>query len=123
MYCQEVPEPWFEEVGEGKLVGGWAEVKLDPDFAAMVRPDGYHVFLTEYGDLGGLYVVNRGSGGFEVRSRTATASGSFGNRVMARRLDQVGKRMEQVDARPVPAADFRIPEVQVPKAPGLAGTA
>ena len=104
-------------MGEGKLASGRAEVKLDPEFAAVVKSDGYHVFLTEYADLGGLYVVSRSSGGFEVRSRTATASGSFGYRVMARRLDQLGKRMEQVDARPVPLADLKIPEVRIPKAP------
>jgi hypothetical protein len=42
---------------------------LCPRVAAVVRADDYDVFLTEYGDLGGVYIGNRGSTGFEVRSR------------------------------------------------------
>src|SRR4051795_125526 len=48
LYCVESPESWFEDFGRGKLANGTAEVKLDPDFAALVHADDYLVFLTEY---------------------------------------------------------------------------
>ena len=63
----------------------------------MVKQDDYHVFLTEYSDLGGLYVANQTATGFEVRSRTATAAGTFSYRVMARRKDVAGPRLEKVE--------------------------
>jgi len=53
LYRQESPEPWFEDFGEGKLVGGKAEVKLDPDYGAVIHNDKYCIFLTEVGDSGG----------------------------------------------------------------------
>ncbi len=97
LYCQESPEPWFEDFGEAKLVGGRADVKLDPDFAAVVHSDNYQVFLTEYGDSGGLFVANRGQASFEVRARgSANASGTVGYRVVARRKDIPGPRLEKI---------------------------
>ena len=88
LYCQESPNPWFEDFGEGRLLSGKADVKLDPDFAAVVKTDTYQVFLTEYADSGGLFVANRGQTSFEVRARgLPTADGTFGYRVVARRKD------------------------------------
>jgi hypothetical protein len=43
---------------------------------------GYQVFLTEYGNLGGLYVKRRSLHSFEVRSRRPGARGVFGWRVV-----------------------------------------
>jgi hypothetical protein len=80
-------------------------VTLDPDFGQVVKGDGYQVFLTEYGANQGLYVVDRRPNGFEVRSNAgAGAAGSFGYRVVARRLDDVGTRMEKVDVPDVAGA-------------------
>ncbi len=59
LYCLESPESLFEDFGEARLVGGRAEVKLDPDFAAVVHNDKYFAFLTEVGDSGGLYVAGQ----------------------------------------------------------------
>ena len=36
LYCVESPEAWFEDFGEGTITAGKADVKLDPDFAAVV---------------------------------------------------------------------------------------
>ena len=35
MYSMEAPESWAEDFGTGTLVNGTAEIKLDPDFAAV----------------------------------------------------------------------------------------
>jgi hypothetical protein len=98
MYCQESPEPWFEDFGTATLTNGQATVDLDPEFDEVVRGDDYRVFVTAIGDTGFLYVNRKGPHRFEVRSaRGASASGSFDYRVVARRLDNVGKRLERVD--------------------------
>jgi hypothetical protein len=41
----ESPESWFEDVGFGTLVNGRVEIRLDPNFAATVQTDQYHVFI------------------------------------------------------------------------------
>ena len=125
MYCQEAPEPWFEDFGKGQLAGGRATVALDKDFASVVKSDDYLVFLTEVGDAGGLYVSNQGPQGFEVRSRGAAPSGgAFNYRVVARRKDPVGGRLEKVDVpdfskvKPLPTP----PDVPTkPEEPGRPG--
>ncbi len=97
LYSLESPESWFEDFGEAKLANGRAEVKLDPDFLAVVHNDKYFVFLTEVGDSGGLYVSGQSPTGFEVRSRgPSSASGSLYYRVVARRKDIPGPRLEKV---------------------------
>ena len=69
MYCQESPEPWFEDFGTAELKNGRASVALDPEFDEVVKGDDYRVFLTEIGDCGGLYVSRKGPHRFEVKSR------------------------------------------------------
>ena len=101
LYCQEAPEPWFEDFGEGQLVGGRATVALDSEFSGVVRTDGYHVFLTAMGDCRGLYVASRSQTGFEVRELQAgTSSLAFSYRIVARRKDIAGPRLERVSAPP-----------------------
>jgi hypothetical protein len=107
MYCQESPEPWFEDFGTAALKNGQAAVTLDPEFDAVVRGDDYRVFLTEIGDCGGLYVSQKGPHRFEVRSRGgAAAAGTFDYRVVSRRKEEVGKRMEKVDVPKPPKVDL-----------------
>lgn len=97
LYCQESPEPWFEDFGQGTLVNGQASIRLDPELASLVRTDTYYVFLTELDGHRALYVTNRTATGFDVRSATnPTASGSFMYRVVARRKDIPGPRLERV---------------------------
>ena len=47
---------WFEDFGAAKLKGGRTAVKLDADFAKVIKRGDYHVFLTPEGDCRGLYV-------------------------------------------------------------------
>jgi hypothetical protein len=62
-----VPAPWIEAFGEAELIGGWAEVALDRDFAALIERSGYQVFLTSY-DPVQLFVQNRTERGFEIHA-------------------------------------------------------
>lgn len=119
MYCQESPEPWFEDFGRGTLDGGRAEVALAPDFVAVVKENDYDVFLTPYGDSKGLYVSGKGSGKFTVAEQQGgTSKLAFSYRVVARRRDDVGKRLEKIDLsaikekgpkRPVPVVLAEVP--------------
>src|SRR4030095_2228050 len=67
LYCMESPESWFEDFGEASLRQGRAIVRLPADFAPLVHTKGYHIFLTPYGECGGLYVSTRTRTQFEVR--------------------------------------------------------
>ena len=81
----ESPEAWFEDFGEARLVKGTAHVPLDPDFAQAVDTASYHVFITPYGDCGGLYVSNRTGKGFDVTERGVGHSEvAFSWRIVAR---------------------------------------
>jgi hypothetical protein len=74
-----------EDFGEGRLVGGRGEVRLDAAFAAQLQDAPYQVVLTEYDDHHALYVTGRTRQGFEVRAKDSpTASGTFSYRVVAR---------------------------------------
>jgi hypothetical protein len=79
--------PAFEHVGEVRLRRGRATVKLPRQFDGLVPGKRYQVFLTEYGNLGGLYVSSRGERQFKVRSRRRRANGRIGYRVVAVRSD------------------------------------
>ncbi len=97
LYSMESPESWFEDFGVGQLVNGQAQVELAPDFAAVVKSDTYHVFISEYEDNNALFVSKRTSTGFSVRAKSSkTAGGTFSYRVVAKRKDIVGPRLEKV---------------------------
>ncbi len=93
----ESPESWFEDFGEGKLVKGKAEVKIDPDFAKTVNlKTRYHVFVTPHSTkIGALAVVARLPDRFRVE-HTGGASGKFSYRVVAKRADMRVRRLERV---------------------------
>ena len=115
MYCQESPEPWFEDFGRATLAAGHAEITIDPDFLSIVKGDDYDVFLTPYGDSKGLF-VKKGQGRFTVlEQQGGTSNLEFGYRVVARRRDNVGKRLEQID--PLPPRIKNQVTVPVPEAP------
>jgi hypothetical protein len=99
MYCQEAPEPWFEDFGEATLTNGRATVRLDPEFAQVVKGDDYKIFPVPKGDCKGLYVAGQTPTSFEIRElQGGTSSVPFSYRVVAKRLDDVGNRMEKVEA-------------------------
>jgi hypothetical protein len=129
MYSQESPEPWVEDFGTATLQGGRAEIALDPELDAVVESTEYLVFLTAIGDTGFLYISRKEPHRFEVRSeRGPTASGAFDYRVVARRRDVQGKRLERVPAAnvnqgkdsPPPPAPRAVPDARpAPNAPTL----
>ena len=114
LYCLESPESLFEDFGEARLVGGRAEVKLDPDFAAVVHNDKYFAFLTEVGDSGGLYVAGQSPTGFEVRARGSASVGvSFYYRVVGTCKDIPAPRLEVVKV-PEPIKELVKPHLPKP---------
>jgi hypothetical protein len=109
LHCMESPEHWFEDFGTAKLRGGRAVVKLDADFAKVIRRD-YHVFLTPEGDCRGLYVRRKSAVSFEVRELMGGSSSvAFSYRIVGRRKD-IGahRRFAKIDTRlSLPAAARR----------------
>src|SRR5262245_24755301 len=67
LHCMESPEHWFEDFGTARLRRGRAVVRLDADFAKVIKRGDYRVFLTPEGDCRGLYVYRKSAAGFEVR--------------------------------------------------------
>ena len=122
MYCMESPESWFEDFGTAELKQGQATVDLDPEFDQVVKGDDYRVFLTPIGVDCSLYVSRKGPHRFDVRTvGGALKNGTFDFRVVARRFDNVGKRMEKVVIPPTPDLDltrvFRTDATPVPPVP------
>ena len=96
LYCMESPESWFEDFGEAALVCGVASIALNPDFAAVVDTSKYHVFLTGYDGRLYLYVWIDRLEGFRVRGSEG-AEGTLSWRVVAKRKDIAGARLERVE--------------------------
>jgi hypothetical protein len=116
LYCVESPESWFEDVGEAQLTCGQLEVPFDPDFASLVAADQYHVFLTEYGGHNDLTVAERTPRGFRVEAKDRTSEARFSWRVMAKRKDIAGPRLETVTIPPEPMLP-PVPNVPVASPP------
>jgi hypothetical protein len=123
LYCMESPEVWFEDFGAGKLKRGRAVVKIDADFAKVIKRGDYRVFLTPEGDCRGLY-ARRKANSFEVRELAdGKSSVAFSYRIVGRRkdikgytrfakIDKIDTRLELPDAprtrKPTPAALPRV---------------
>ena len=92
------PESWFEDFGEGELVKGSAEVKIDPDFAVTVAlTTAYHVFVTPHAtEIGGLAVVTRLPDRFRVE-HPGHGTGTFSYRIVAKRADIRVGRLEKME--------------------------
>jgi hypothetical protein len=116
LYCVESPESWFEDFGKGQLECGRAEVPIDPDFAAVVSLDDYHVFLTQYGGHDDLSVSEQTTTGFCVEARDATSSCRFSWRIVAKRQDISGPRLETVAIPPEPTLP-PVPDDPMPAPP------
>jgi hypothetical protein len=107
LHCMESPEHWFEDFGTARLVRGRAVVRLDADFAKVVTPGDYRVFVTPEGDCAGLYVRGKSATRFEVRElQGGKSSVAFSYRIVARRKGiRRHRRFAKVDTRlPVPRA-------------------
>ena len=97
VYCQEAPEPYFEDFGRAHLRGGVANVPLDREFAALVSGAEYHVFTEAEGESKGLFVSARTANGFEVREiGGGTSNAAFSYRIVTKRKDIEGKRFARV---------------------------
>jgi hypothetical protein len=111
--AMESPESWFEDFGRAEVIDGHARVELDGDFAALVRTDDYHVFVTAEGESNGLYVSVRTERAFEVREQgNGTSSLTFSYRVAAKRKDIEIDRLEVVDLPPELTREFAPPELE-----------
>jgi hypothetical protein len=101
LYSLESPESWFEDFGTAQLSNGSVVVPLEPGFAGVVKTDTYHVFLTPRGDCKGLYVSSQTPTSFTVHELQGGSSGTaFAYRVVAKRKDIEGARLEHVDEPP-----------------------
>ena len=92
----ENPESYFEDFGSGTVGGGSRQrAPMSPDFAALVDVNTAMIFLTEYGDLGGLTCrATR-----EARSRLGRIDGGNGTfiyRIVAKRKDVQAPRLQDV---------------------------
>ena len=107
LHCMESPEHWFEDFGTAKLKRGHTIVKLDADFAKVIKRGDYRVFLTPEGDCRGLY-VRRKSTSFEVREfGDGKSSVAFSYRIIGRRRDIARhRRFAKIETR-VPMAISR----------------
>jgi len=106
LYCMESPELCFEDFGSAKLRRGRAIVRLDANFAKVVKRDDYRVFPVPEGDCRGLYVRRKSAASFEVRELNGGKSNvAFSYRIVGKRRDiKKLRRFAKVDmSLPVPA--------------------
>jgi hypothetical protein len=122
LYCMESPELWFEDFGAGKLKSGRAVVKIDPNFAKVIKPTDYRVFITPEGDCRGLYVRRKAAATFELRELGGGKSSvAFSYRIVGARKDVRGhKRFAKVDIpRLLSSAGTRAPRKPASTAAGV----
>jgi hypothetical protein len=95
----------------GEAQGGRVVVKLDADFAKVIKRGDYHVFLTPKGDCRGLCVRRQGGASFEVRELMGGKSSiTFSYRIVGRRKDiKRHTRFAEIETPiiPMPAAKGR----------------
>ena len=107
VYCQESPENWFEDFGEGQLVNGTAHINIEPLFLQTVTIDDAHpmkVFVQLEGDCKGVYVT-KSTAGFDVKElQGGNSNVSFSYRIVAKRKGFEDVRLETVNA---PTAEER----------------
>jgi hypothetical protein len=122
LYCMESPELWFEDFGTAKLKRGRAVVKIDPDFAKVIKRGDYRVFVTPEGECRGLYVRRKRAASFEIRELAGGASSiAFAYRIVGRRKDvRHHRRFAKIDTRlSLPAAATRAARKHVPTSSAL----
>jgi len=104
VYCQESPENWFEDFGEGRLTNGRAHIELDPLFLNTVtinQSNPMKVFIQLNDDCYGTY-VKTSSTGFDVYElQKGTSDASFTYRVVAKRRGYEDIRLARM-AGPTP---------------------
>ena len=120
LYCQESPENWFEDFGQGQLVNGRAHIMLDNLFLETVTIDAadpMKVFVQLEGDCKGVY-VSKGANSFDViELNHGTSNVPFSYRVVAKRKGFENMRLEYTksgenDPYLYPAADAKLKKAQ-----------
>jgi hypothetical protein len=103
LHCMESPEHWFEDFGSAQLARGRAVVKLDANFAKVIKRGDYRVFPAPEGDCRGLYVRRKNAMSFEVRELMGGKSNiTFSYRIVGRRKDiKKHRRFAESDTRQV----------------------
>lgn len=101
LYCQESPENWFEDFGNGRLNQGRTHIELDPLFLETVtvdQDDPLKVFIQVEGECNGVYVA-KGATGFDVvELNKGTSDISFSYRVVAKRKGFEDRRLDYTAA-------------------------
>ena len=102
MYCQESPENWFEDFGEGQLIDGRCHIDLDPLFLETVTIDESNpmkVFVEVEAEYCNGVAIKRGDTGFDVIERHGgTTSSPIWYRVVAKRKGFESKRLDYCKA-------------------------
>ncbi len=102
LYCQESPECWFEDFGEGQLVYGRCHIELDPLFLETVTIDAANpmkVFLQPQDpECEGLAAIPSTEGFDAVELRKGMSDGRFTYRVVAKRKGFEEKRLDYCKA-------------------------
>jgi hypothetical protein len=123
LYCQESPENWFEDVGEGRLVNGRAHISLDLLFLETVTVDALNpmrVFVQLHDEGCEGVAVKKGTTGFEViELRGGHSSGTFDYRVMAKRKGFEAKRLDYCAA--AERDSYLYPELQEKESERIGG--
>jgi hypothetical protein len=128
LYATEMPESWFEDVGEAPLTNGRASVPIPADFAQAVNTSlPYYVFPVGHSaDIEALNVTVRAPDHFEVLANgKGVVEGSFAYRIIAKRKGGTAPRFERVTGAELRAplasdAALRLPDAaEPPKAPEL----
>jgi len=100
--CQESPELWFEDFGEGQLSNGRTHIELNPLFLQTVTIDNQHpmrVFVQLEGDCKGVY-VSKGATGFDVNElQGGTGNVPFSYRVVAKRKGYEDVRLAKMEGQ------------------------
>lgn len=112
LICPESPEAWFEDYGEGQLVGGRAHIELDPLFLETVTIDAQNpmkvfIQLTSGEPMG--IVVEKGLTGFDVVVEDTSSIATFDYRIVAKWKGWEGVRFPQAPG-PLPVQEVAVPE-------------
>ncbi|MBD5654215.1 MAG: hypothetical protein IAI50_03415 [Candidatus Eremiobacteraeota bacterium] len=93
----------MEDVGNARLIGGYAFVSLDAAFRNVIDPRAdYTVIITPDGDSNGLFVSERSPRGFSVRENHGGHSSiAFGYRIVAKPFGKREPRLPMI-ARHLP---------------------
>jgi len=87
LYCQESPENWFEDFGNGEINNGKSIVKIKEDYLMTVTINDQHsmkVFVTPNGNMGEWWVEKQNDC-FIVHAPSAQNGTEFDFRIVAKR--------------------------------------